>query len=99
MRQGWGTPPNTVRVHRREPGQVVHVARERPAEGAGTAADLSRTAIVLVAAAPHQRRESLYLYAVASGRITHVEMFELDAREAALARFEALRPLVPARPH
>jgi hypothetical protein len=75
MRQGWGTPPNTVRVHRREPDQVVHVARERP------------------------RRESLYLYAVASGRITHVEMFELDAREAALVRIEGRRPLVPARPH
>ncbi len=38
--------------------------------------------------------ESVYLFLllIARGRIHHVEMFELEAQGAALARFEALRP-------
>ena len=35
--------------------------------------------------------EYLFLCLVAQGRITRVEMFEIDALDAALARFEALR--------
>jgi ketosteroid isomerase-like protein len=34
----------------------------------------------------------LYLGLVASGRMTRIELFEMDAQGAALARFEALRP-------
>ena len=36
--------------------------------------------------------EYLYLFLSRGGRITHVELFELDALDAALARFEELRP-------
>jgi ketosteroid isomerase-like protein len=36
--------------------------------------------------------ECLYLYLVRDGRITRVELFEMNALDKALARFEALRP-------
>jgi hypothetical protein len=36
--------------------------------------------------------ELLYLFTVAGGRITRVEMFEIEDLEAALSRFEELRP-------
>jgi ketosteroid isomerase-like protein len=36
--------------------------------------------------------EYLYMYLVARGRISHVELFEISALDAALARFEELRP-------
>jgi hypothetical protein len=36
--------------------------------------------------------EYLYLYLVAQGRIARIEVFEMDALDKALARFEELRP-------
>ncbi len=42
--------------------------------------------------------EYLYLYVVAQGRIARVEMFEMDALDKALARFEELRPPSPGLP-
>jgi hypothetical protein len=36
--------------------------------------------------------EYLYLCLTGQGRITHVELFEMNALDKALARFEELRP-------
>jgi class 3 adenylate cyclase len=41
--------------------------------------------------------EYLILYTVAAGKIDHVELYEVDARDEALARFEALRRPDPLR--
>jgi ketosteroid isomerase-like protein len=55
----------------------------------GAISVLRRTGIVPDGGGPFET-EYLYLYLVAQGRITRVEMFEIDALAAALARCEEL---------